>query len=260
MNAKELTTVEQVREFLAGTRAMAFEVPGGIEQRYRWVQQTLAKYLYPTLNRQDKETVVRFVIKVAGYSREQVFRLVRQYVETGRVERRRSRGRPFAQRYTAADRRLLAVMDERHNTPNGLAMKKLCERAHRVFGQAEFERLAGISVAHLYNLRRSLAYLRQRTTLEKTRPSPSVIGERRKPRPQTSLGEIIAPSNTSGSKAARDLAFRSINSKRLDFPVIDRSGMPALAIECQGYGHYQNRAFMRDAMKREAVRKAGFRS
>ncbi|MCY4440137.1 MAG: DUF2726 domain-containing protein [Deltaproteobacteria bacterium] len=74
---------------------------------------------------------------------------------------------------------------------------------------------------------------------------------------QTSLGEIIAPRNTSASEEARDLAFRSINSKRLDFLVIDRSGMPALAVEYQGHGHYQNRAFMRDAVKREAVRKAG---
>ena len=73
---------------------------------------------------------------------------------------------------------------------------------------------------------------------------------------QTSLGEIIAPSTASGSEEARDLAFRSINSKRLDFLVIDRFGMPALAVEYQGHGHYQNRAFMRDAVKREAVRKA----
>ena len=73
---------------------------------------------------------------------------------------------------------------------------------------------------------------------------------------QTSLGEIIAPQTASGSEEARDLAFRSINSKRLDFLVIDRSGMPALAVEYQGHGHYQNRAFMRDAVKREAVRKA----
>ena len=74
---------------------------------------------------------------------------------------------------------------------------------------------------------------------------------------QTSLGEVIAPVNgsASGSAEARDLAFRSINSKRLDFLVIDRTGMPALA-EYQGHGHYQNRAFMRDAVKREAIRKA----
>ena len=73
---------------------------------------------------------------------------------------------------------------------------------------------------------------------------------------QTSLGEIIAPSTASGSEEARDLASRSINSKRLDFLVIDRFGMPALAVEYQGHGHYQNTAFMRDAVKREAVRKA----
>ena len=76
---------------------------------------------------------------------------------------------------------------------------------------------------------------------------------------QTSLGEIIAPSAASGSEESRELAFRSINSKRLDFLVIDRSGMPALAVEYQGHGHYQNRAFMRDAVKREAVRKANIR-
>ena len=74
---------------------------------------------------------------------------------------------------------------------------------------------------------------------------------------QTSLGETIAPRGASGSEQSRDLAFRSINSKRLDFLIIDRFGMPALAVEYQGHGHYRNRAFMRDAVKREAVRKAG---
>ena len=74
---------------------------------------------------------------------------------------------------------------------------------------------------------------------------------------QTSLGEIIAPRSAAGSREVRDLAFRSINGKRLDFLVIDRIGMPALAVEYQGHGHYRNGAFMRDAVKKEAVRKAG---
>ena len=76
---------------------------------------------------------------------------------------------------------------------------------------------------------------------------------------QTSLGEVLAPQVASGSKAARDLAFRSINSKRLDFLVIDGYGMPVLAVEYQGHGHYNDRTFMHDAVKREAVRKAGIR-
>ena len=76
-----------------------------------------------------------------------------------------------------------AAMDERHNTPNGLTLKKLCERACEVFGQAEYERLAGISVSHLYNRR-------QRHTVDKTRPVSLPIGERRKPQPAGQPGYI----------------------------------------------------------------------
>src|SRR4030067_3017504 len=55
---------------------------------------------------------------------------------------------------TAADIGLLAAMDERHDTPCGPAVKKLCERASTVFGPSGNERLAAISVSHLYNLRK----------------------------------------------------------------------------------------------------------
>ena len=76
---------------------------------------------------------------------------------------------------------------------------------------------------------------------------------------QTSLGEVLAPRPASGSQEARDLAFRSINSKRLDFLMIDAYGMPVLAVEYQGHGHFSDTTFMRDAVKREALRKAGIR-
>ena len=50
--------------------------------------------------------------------------------------------------------------------------------------------LAGISVSHLYNLRRSSTYQRARHKFEKTRPSSSPIGERRKPQPNGQPGYI----------------------------------------------------------------------
>ncbi|MGB8814158.1 MAG: DUF2726 domain-containing protein, partial [Paracoccaceae bacterium] len=74
---------------------------------------------------------------------------------------------------------------------------------------------------------------------------------------QTSLGEIIRPSDGSGTDLNRKQAYASINSKRLDFAVIDCYGHLSLAIEYQGSGHYQNHSFMRDAVKREVLRKAG---
>lgn len=66
---------------------------------------------------------------------------------------------------------------------------------------------------------------------------------------QTSLGEILSSSNQD--------AFRSINSKRVDILVIDPRGWPFLAVEFQGHGHYQGTAAARDAVKKEALRKAG---
>jgi hypothetical protein len=66
---------------------------------------------------------------------------------------------------------------------------------------------------------------------------------------QTSLGEII------GSDDGR--AFNSINSKRVDILIIDPWGYPAAVFEYQGRGHYQGDAAARDAVKKEALRKAG---
>lgn len=73
---------------------------------------------------------------------------------------------------------------------------------------------------------------------------------------QTSLGELLRPCNDQ-DPATREAAFASINAKRLDFSIIDHSGHLVAAIEYQGTGHHSNKAFIRDAVKREACRKAG---
>lgn len=74
---------------------------------------------------------------------------------------------------------------------------------------------------------------------------------------QTSLGEIIRPRRESGTTDQCDLAYRAINSKRVDLAVFDTSGRAILVVEYQGSGHYHQTSFMRDAVKREALRKAG---
>ncbi len=74
---------------------------------------------------------------------------------------------------------------------------------------------------------------------------------------QTCLGEILRPKpNTRGTESA-DLAYRSINSKRADFVIVDPGGIAVLVVEYQGHGHYQGNAHLRDAVKREALRTAG---
>src|SRR5262249_23096507 len=68
---------------------------------------------------------------------------------------------------------------------------------------------------------------------------------------QVSLGEVLF------STDAR--AYSAINCKRVDLLIISRSGDPIVAIEYQGPGHYQGTAPARDAVKKEALRKAGVR-
>ena len=66
---------------------------------------------------------------------------------------------------------------------------------------------------------------------------------------QTSLGEVI------GSDSPK--AFASVNSKRVDILIIGPYGEAIAAIEYQGGAHHQGSAAARDAIKKEALRKAG---
>jgi hypothetical protein len=66
---------------------------------------------------------------------------------------------------------------------------------------------------------------------------------------QVSLGEFLA--------SADEAAYRCINSKRVDFALMDASAQVRHALEYQGSGHHQGSAAARDAVKKEALRKAG---
>jgi hypothetical protein len=68
---------------------------------------------------------------------------------------------------------------------------------------------------------------------------------------QVSLGEVLSSSDAQ--------AYSAINSKRVDLLIVSRNGDPIAAIEYQGHGHYQGTAAARDAVKREALRKAEVR-
>ena len=190
MKLEDLETIEQLKAFLSGTQAVAFSVLADKDERYTWIRRVLVKFRYLNLGKRDKGVVLRYLEKISGYSRQQLTRLLKQYQETGRLTRRQRTVMGFTQKYTSRDIRLLAEMDERHGQMSGPAIKKLCERACTVFGETEYQRLAGISVSHLYNLRRTTAYRRQRVHYEKTKPRQVAIGERRKPTPNGQPGYI----------------------------------------------------------------------
>lgn len=135
MTLDDLTTVDQLKNFLSGTQALAFSVisartPTTDGSRGRWCVS--ATYPAPTWT---KGVVIRYLMKVSGYSRQQLTHLVRQYRDTCRFELCQRAVAGFANRYTLEDIRLLAAMDERHEPPCGPIARKLCERAYQVLGQ-----------------------------------------------------------------------------------------------------------------------------
>jgi len=190
MKLDQLKDVEQLKLFLDGSQALMFEVPGVKQQRYEFVRGQLEKFRYRALKKTEKGLVIRFLIKVSGYSRQQMTRLIGRYVQTGKLAPKQRTAIPFRTKYTPEDIRLLAALDERHNTPSGATAKKLCERAFLVFSDSRYERLADISVGHLYNLRKCTGYRRQRFLVTKTRPTKSTLGTRKKPKPQGRPGFI----------------------------------------------------------------------
>ena len=183
LHSQRLQTLDEIRAFLTGSAPMDFEAPSR-DEAYGWIESSLRQLGYLRVGKVDKGLIRKYLRKVSGFSRAQLTRLIRQYRDTGYVRDRR--GRPanaFVRRYRPQEVALLAEVDALHGTLSGPATRKLCERAFHVFDEARFERLAHISNGHLYNLRHSTGYQRQRRHVEKTRPTPVKIGERRRPFP-----------------------------------------------------------------------------
>lgn len=189
MKNGERLSLEQIRAWLEASDSLRFEAASRAEV-YDWVSQTLCQQEYWKQSRSAKGLVRAYLSKMTGLSRAQITRLIGQYVKTGRVGGLGSRRNRFARRYTASDIELLAEVDEAHETLSGPATQKILYREFYEHGDARFCRLAGISVAHLYNLRKSGTYRNKRVHFQKTRPVSVAIGERRRPDPQGRPGYL----------------------------------------------------------------------
>lgn len=191
MKLDNLISIDQMEAFLTGSQAIAFTIATTKDERYQFVENQLNRFAYSRLKRRKKGIMLQFLAKVSGYSRQQLTRLVQRYLQNGQLQRFQKTLNGFEQFYTAGDIQLLAQLDQRHDTPNGFMVKKLCERAYREFDDLAYERLTNISVSHIYNLRNSAGYKKYRCHYEKTKSPKGVhIGERRKPQANGKPGYI----------------------------------------------------------------------
>jgi len=182
MQEIESPSLVQMQAFLESSQEVHFHAEGRTDI-YAWVDRTLRQQNYPKLSRTHKGLVRGYVKKMTGLSRSQMTRLIGRFAQTLAVTPTVYQRRRFPRRYTAADVTLLVDVDQAHGRLSGPATRQILEREFQVFGHRQYERLATISVGHLYNLRHSAGYRRQRIEYTATRPTPVAIGERRKPAP-----------------------------------------------------------------------------
>ena len=189
METSQGLSLEQIRAFLQASDAVGFNGRNR-EEVYGWVNRTLDEQGYSQLGRPSRGMIRRYVEKMTGLSRAQTTRLIGQYLRGEPVQVKAYRRHRFDGRYRIADIELLAAVDAAHEVLSGPATQKIMQREFYDYGDRRYERLARISVAHLYRLRGSKAYRRQRMGYEATRPSPVTIGERRVPRPDGRPGYL----------------------------------------------------------------------
>jgi transposase InsO family protein len=181
VESKQELSLEGMRAFLkADEIAFAGEKR---EEIYGWVDQTLRQQRYQELGRAGRGLVRSYIRKMTGLSRAQVTRLISRYLAGEPVKPKPYRRRRFPTLYTRADTELLASVDEAHETLSGPATQKILQRECYDFGDRRYQRLARISVAHLYRLRRTAGYRQRRVVYQPTRATQVSIGERRAPQP-----------------------------------------------------------------------------
>jgi transposase InsO family protein len=139
--------------------------------------------------------LLRYLRRTSGYSRPQVTRLVSQWgknrlATVPLAKHYRPPAAPFTRKYTPIDIALLVEMDKANEDVCGPAIAHLFKRAYQDYGDTRYERLAGLSVSHLYNLRKSAGYQVLRLSFTKTRPVCNPIGVRKAPRPNGRAGYV----------------------------------------------------------------------
>jgi transposase InsO family protein len=195
MNEERLDTIEQIEGFLAASALIEFSASGDDIDRYGHISRVLKRLDYPQRGKRERGVLLRYLQHTSGYSRAQVTRLVTRWqrnrlAKVPLVKRYSGPAVPFARKYTPADITLLVEMDKANEDVCGPAIAHLLQRAYRTYGDPRYERLATLSVSHLYNLRKSAGYQGQRKNFTSTRPVCNAIGVRKAPGPEGRAGFV----------------------------------------------------------------------
>lgn len=187
MNDDNVVSIAQLKEFSKLSKSATFN-SASVEEAYEWISRTLGKFRYTHLKKKDKGVVKKYLRDMTGYSETQIDRLIARKKKIGRIVKRKRTQPNFPRVYTSEDVALLVEVDNAEGRRTGGALKKTFADMFHVYGDKRFERLANISISHIYNLRGTRVYESGSLTYTKTNPVKVDIGIRKKPRPEGKPG------------------------------------------------------------------------
>ena len=198
MNVSRLRTIEQIERFPAGNREVGFSGYENDLQRHAHLSRVLKRFDYPRRNKRERGVLLAYLRRTSGYSRAQLTRLMSRWranrkAATPLLKRYSAPVAPFERKYLATDIARLVEMDKASANVCGPATAHLLKRAYQTYGDERYQRLAGLPVSHLYNLRKSAGYQTQRTHFTTTHPARSPIRVRKAPRPNGRADQPLLP-------------------------------------------------------------------
>lgn len=179
MNDSRINNITQLRAFLKGSQKLDLSLrKASIEDKYKFIDQTVDRFSYRQLKRKDKRVVLAYLKKLTGYKRTQLNRLVSS-AKGGALSRKPYHRTNSYRIYATPDIKLLEKTDEFHLRLNSLATKEILRREYEVFGHQEYEKIAKVSRSHLNNLRKHPVY--RNSYVNPTKPSVVPIGITERP-------------------------------------------------------------------------------
>ena len=79
MDEKEIKTIADIEAFLAWTCKEGLKLQGSTDDIYNWIERTMKRFRYSLLSKKEKLLVLRYLMQLSGYSRQQVIRLVARH-------------------------------------------------------------------------------------------------------------------------------------------------------------------------------------
>jgi hypothetical protein len=191
MNDTDLTQVSQLPALIAAAESLGADKVARLDttaERYTWMNSILIRLRYRFLKKKEKGVVRTYLTLYSGYTESHVDHLIVAYKKAGKLVQQERTQPEYERIYTTEDISLLAEVADAFEHQNGKALKEVCREMYTVYRDIAFERLAHISVSHLYALKKTTVYTNAVLTYTKTKPTPVNIGERKKPYPEGKPG------------------------------------------------------------------------